>query len=162
MLAAALKLFAQKGYENTRTLEIAKESGANEALITRYFGGKEGLLLAILKDEDSAQSLVEAESARSSALDFPKVSEGLPLREALKIFFRQGERHVLAKEEFMRIAMSRMLIDPAVAKAVEERFIQRTLRVIMDSLRGYLIDRNPGEAELESIAMLVSTSNHAF
>jgi len=162
LLAAALKLFAQKGYENTRTLEIAKEAGANEALIARYFGGKEGLLLAILKDEDSVQSLVEAESARSSALDFPDVTEGLSLREALGVFFKHGERHVRAKEEFMRIAMSRLLIDPAIAKVVEEKFIHRSFELIQGALRGYLSGEKLTPQELESIALLVSTSNHAF
>jgi AcrR family transcriptional regulator len=162
LLDSATRLFAQKGYENTRTLEIAKDAGANEALIHRYFGGKQGLLFAILKDEGSLQSIVEAESTRSSALDFPKASEGLSLREALGVFFKHGERHVRAKEEFMRIAMSRLLIDPAIAKVVEEKFIHRSFEVIQGALRGYLSSENLSPEELDSIALLVSTSNHAF
>jgi AcrR family transcriptional regulator len=162
LLSAAVKLFAQKGYENTRTLEIAKEAGANEALIGRYFGGKEGLLLAILKDEVSLQSLVEAETNRSSALDFPVATPGMSLAQALREFFKHGERHVREKEEFMRIAMSRTLIDPTLAKVVEEKFINRTFEMIVASLKGYLSNRNLTQREIESIAMLVSTSNHAF
>jgi len=162
LLSAAVKLFAQKGYENTRTLEIAKEAGANEALIGRYFGGKEGLLLAILKDEVSVESIVEAESNRSSALDFPVAMPGLSLSQALREFFKHGERHVREKEEFMRIAMSRTLIDPAIAKVVEEKFINRTFEMILSALRGYLSNQNLSQREIESMAMLVSASNHTF
>ncbi len=162
LLGAAVRLFARKGYENTRTLEIAREAGANEALIARYFGGKEGLLQAILKDEVSVQSLVEAESSRSVALEFPRASDGLSLGDSLRVFFQHGERHAREREEFMRIAMARMLVSPEMAKIVQEKFIDRTVERIIEALREHLVRRKIPECDIEAVAMLVSASNHIF
>ena len=48
ILEAAIELFAQKGYANTSTSEIAKRAGVAEGTIFRHYGTKEKLLLAIL------------------------------------------------------------------------------------------------------------------
>lgn len=49
VLLAALKLFAQKGYDQTYTGEIAAVSGMSEATIFKYFKTKDSLLLEIVK-----------------------------------------------------------------------------------------------------------------
>jgi AcrR family transcriptional regulator len=49
LIVAATKLFARHGYEATRTAEIAACAGCAEGLIHRYFGGKKGLLLALIQ-----------------------------------------------------------------------------------------------------------------
>jgi AcrR family transcriptional regulator len=46
LLDAARPLFAQQGYEATTVGQIAQVAGFSPNLITRYFGGKEGLFLA--------------------------------------------------------------------------------------------------------------------
>jgi len=45
---AAVQLFAEKGYANTSTSEIAKRAGVAEGTIFRHYGTKENLLLSIL------------------------------------------------------------------------------------------------------------------
>lgn len=50
ILQIALKLFAEQGYENTPTSQIAKVAGVSEGLIFRHFENKEGLLKAILEE----------------------------------------------------------------------------------------------------------------
>ena len=50
ILAIALRLFAQQGYDSTPTSQIAKEAGVSEGLIFRHFQNKEGLLQAIMED----------------------------------------------------------------------------------------------------------------
>ena len=55
LLRAAVDLFSRLGYDAATTKAIAAEAGLNEQLITRYFGGKVGLLAAALAafvDED--------------------------------------------------------------------------------------------------------------
>ena len=42
-MAAAEKLMAVSGYESTSTRKIAEEAGVNMAMISYYFGSKEGL-----------------------------------------------------------------------------------------------------------------------
>jgi AcrR family transcriptional regulator len=50
ILAAAKKHFARSGYDGAYLRDIAAEAGADAALINRYFGGKDGLFAAALKD----------------------------------------------------------------------------------------------------------------
>lgn len=44
----ALELFADRGYEQASTVLVAKEAGVSEALIFKYFGTKEQLLISII------------------------------------------------------------------------------------------------------------------
>jgi AcrR family transcriptional regulator len=44
---AAKRLFAKQGYAGTSVRQICEEAGANVALVSYYFGGKEKLLLSI-------------------------------------------------------------------------------------------------------------------
>lgn len=46
LLDAARPLFAQHGYAATTVTQVARAAGFSPNLITRYFGGKEGLFLA--------------------------------------------------------------------------------------------------------------------
>lgn len=48
VLKASLTLFAQKGYENTSTLDIAHLAGVSEGTVFKHFKTKDGLLQAIL------------------------------------------------------------------------------------------------------------------
>jgi AcrR family transcriptional regulator len=50
ILAAAKIHFARSGYEGAYLRDIAADAGADAALINRYFGGKDGLFAAALKD----------------------------------------------------------------------------------------------------------------
>jgi TetR/AcrR family transcriptional regulator, fatty acid metabolism regulator protein len=47
IMDAALRIFAEKGFQNTTISEISKEAGVSEATIYEYFGTKEDLLFAI-------------------------------------------------------------------------------------------------------------------
>src|SRR5438270_7150578 len=49
ILAAAKRLFAQRGYENTATVAIARLAGTSESQLMKHFGSKEGLLEAIFE-----------------------------------------------------------------------------------------------------------------
>jgi len=47
IMDAALRIFAEKGFQNTTITEISKEAGVSEATVYEYFGTKEDLLFAI-------------------------------------------------------------------------------------------------------------------
>lgn len=49
IIKAAELLFSEFGYEGTSTRQIARESGANLAMINYYFGSKEGVFLEIME-----------------------------------------------------------------------------------------------------------------
>lgn len=48
LLDAAGKLFAERGFDRTTVRDIAKEAGANQSLLFRYFGSKEALFEAVI------------------------------------------------------------------------------------------------------------------
>ena len=48
ILEAAEKLFSELGYEGASTRQIAKEAGANMAMINYYFGSKEGVFMELM------------------------------------------------------------------------------------------------------------------
>jgi AcrR family transcriptional regulator len=50
LLAAAKRLFAAQGFENTSTMSIARASGTSESQLVKHFGSKEGLLEAIFEE----------------------------------------------------------------------------------------------------------------
>lgn len=49
LIEAAEKIFSQVGFEGATTRMIAQEAGTNLSLINRYFDGKYGLLIALVK-----------------------------------------------------------------------------------------------------------------
>ncbi|MGE5698808.1 MAG: TetR/AcrR family transcriptional regulator [Deltaproteobacteria bacterium] len=50
ILAAASRLFAEKGYANTPTSEIAREAGVAEGTLYHHFGSKDGIFLTIFDE----------------------------------------------------------------------------------------------------------------
>jgi AcrR family transcriptional regulator len=60
-------LFATRGFEATRTADIARTAGCAEGLIHRYYGSKRGLLLSILE----TSRLLPEESPDASRPDSP-------------------------------------------------------------------------------------------
>jgi AcrR family transcriptional regulator len=50
IMDASLSLFARKGYSGVGVREIAKDATVNVSMISYYFGGKAGILKAIVKE----------------------------------------------------------------------------------------------------------------
>jgi AcrR family transcriptional regulator len=50
IIAAAVRVLAREGIAETTTRKIATEADVNQAMISYYFGGKDGLLYAVLQD----------------------------------------------------------------------------------------------------------------
>lgn len=55
LLVAAVRLFAEKGYDATTTREIGAAAGVDAALIARHFGNKAGLYVAAVRAETGDQ-----------------------------------------------------------------------------------------------------------
>jgi AcrR family transcriptional regulator len=101
LVSAASVLFAEKGYENSSTRNIADIAGCSESLIQRYFKGKEGLLLAVL--EQRHQHSPDAEF-----FDGPLCSS---LAEEARLTFKSGILTVRQRSDTLHIVLSRVLID---------------------------------------------------
>src|SRR5947199_8211630 len=101
LIAAACKLFARRGYEATTTREIAAAAGCAEGLIHRYFGGKEGLLLALIKRQVS-QEVVDL-----ATLPLASTMAG----EVVQLVEWEVER-TWQDREFCKVVIPRALLDP--------------------------------------------------
>src|SRR6478609_6515763 len=95
LLRVARRRFTVLGYERTTTRDIAADAGVNVALISRYFGSKEGLFAAVI--EDSAEvvepwrpaSIDELATALAESLDpdaWPEFEHVNPLVLLLRDF----------------------------------------------------------------------------
>jgi AcrR family transcriptional regulator len=167
LLAAGLELFAQKGFESTRTLDVAKRAGVNESLITRYFGGKEGLLMALLQDPQMEEKLMPTECVQG----LQSMDQASGLKEALDVFFKKSGEAIAEKETFMRIFTSRALLDESIAKSMRKMILDRRLPEIEEGIRGLMSQKSKSgvgvsvklsEEEIEAIALLVGASNFAL
>ena len=88
ILAAAMELFAQKGFRGTTTRDLATQAEVNEAIIFRHFKTKEELYSAIIESkagEDRNARLEELERLASVTDD--------------ETFFRTVGRQFLEKHE---------------------------------------------------------------
>lgn len=69
LLAAAQRLFGQRGYERTTTREIGVAAGVDPALIARYFGSKADLYLAAVATERLGDDGVDERDRNDAPFD---------------------------------------------------------------------------------------------
>lgn len=68
LLEAAEHWFSEQGYENVSVTEVARTAGVVPSLINTYFGGKAGLLYAVVKRHNAPQfAALEAAVAAGGA-----------------------------------------------------------------------------------------------
>jgi len=106
LVLAALKLFAEKGFEGASTREIADAAGANISAIRYYFGDKAGLYRAAFTEP-------LGENAHGCA----DIDPAMPLPEALHFFFAEF-LEPLKRGEAVRLVMKlhfREMIEPTGA-----------------------------------------------
>jgi AcrR family transcriptional regulator len=102
LVAAASELFSRQGYEGTTTRNIAEHAGCSEVLIQRYFNGKEGLLIAVLRrlDNDSVLAFLRRPLCNS-------------ILEEARAMFAFALEMLEKRSHQLRIVHSRVLIDPS-------------------------------------------------
>ncbi|MCX2573761.1 TetR/AcrR family transcriptional regulator [Pedobacter sandarakinus] len=150
ILDAAEKLFCETGYEGTSTRQIAKESGANMAMINYYFGSKEGVFIEIMNNRIagfSSQLKIINEDKISSLEKLHKVIEGYANRIFTNISFHKmmhRELSLTQRPEMydkIREAMSRnmLLLDRIMMNGIEDgSFNQVDVRMVISTIMGTL------------------------
>jgi AcrR family transcriptional regulator len=147
LLAAGVQVFAERGYDAATTREVAQAAGVNEQLIQRYFGGKGGLLLAIIERFGE-------EERRCCAM--PPPCDGVEAE--IKGFLDFHLERACEVGDVSKIALHRSLCDPAVAREIGRQFGETRvplLRQRLEVLRGRgLIGQG---ADLEAAATALSS-----
>lgn len=115
VILAALKLFAEQGFDGTSTQQIATESGMSQATIFKYFKSKEDLLDLIIGP--IMQNLLPI-----YVNDFKKqlVNKHVDLRATIHFVVRNRFQFLVDNQEVALIILSELLTKNDLQKAFKE------------------------------------------
>jgi AcrR family transcriptional regulator len=113
ILATALQVFAERGFDGARTRDIADRAGANLGLITYYFQNKEALWR-------EAVARAFAELQQELAVVTPGDDERLQLEQLARRFVR----FVARRPEFMRLMNDEGKRDSPRMRWLADRFVK--------------------------------------
>ncbi|MFG1795086.1 TetR/AcrR family transcriptional regulator [Nocardia sp. NPDC049149] len=125
--AAALRLFAERGYLNTKIADITTEAGRAAGSFYNHFAGKEELLQALLNDiETQADVVVEGPDHNADFTDPDAV------RFHIEQYWLSYRRHWAVFRSMQQAA----LVNDDFARQLGE-FAKQQLRDIADHLDGF-------------------------
>jgi AcrR family transcriptional regulator len=123
IIEAATREFAEKGYGGARVDAIAARTRTSKRMIYYYFGGKEGLYLAVLEEAYAGIRRAEA------TLDLERLEPEAALRTLTAFTFDYYESH----PEFVRLVMNENIMD--ARHMARSRAIGRLNVAVLDVLR---------------------------
>jgi AcrR family transcriptional regulator len=147
LIEAANAVFAEHGYDAATTREVAERAGCSEGLIHRYFGGKRGLLMAVV------------ESKAAAVLD--EFSSALPGRDNVQEDIEQALLWPLGvlweHRDFMRVSVAQATIDPELGRSVAGRIHNQRVSLVLEKLRRHKeAGRIRPDVDLEAVAQAVA------
>lgn len=129
LIAAGLEVFSRHGADGATTKLISQASGVNESLIIRYFGSKEGLLLAILNRF--------IEQKEQDPLPYAPQSN---LKDELLCYVKHEVESIVENKDFIRVLISKTLVDEdfagkikATAPVVGDKRLEQRLKTLQSS-----------------------------
>jgi AcrR family transcriptional regulator len=87
VMAAARRLFGERGYAATTTADVARRAGVSEGILFHHFGSKDGLLAAVASEY--GRGLAEAMFEGEPLGETPPTAESM-LRRAFRYVREQG------------------------------------------------------------------------
>lgn len=148
LIEAANAVFAEHGYDAATTREVAERAGCSEGLIHRYFGGKRGLLLAVME----AKAAEVLEGHRSALPDLDNVQDDI---EQVLLWPLDA---LWEHRDFMRVSVAQATIDPELGRNVAGRIHNQRVALVLEKLRRH---RNAGrvrpDIDLEAAAQAVAS-----
>lgn len=99
ILQSAKKLFAMQGFEGTTVRQICEDAGANIAMVSYHFGGKEKVFNALFENFISKERRERVEAVKQDPV------------AALKVLIEEVTTFRMAEPELIRILRQEMMID---------------------------------------------------
>jgi len=150
LIEAATPLFAHKGYAAVSIRELAEAANTNSALISYYFGGKEGLYAAVLEAHFSRVSEMLAQVGAKSIPPVERIR-----RYAAAILATHQQMPCLVRFFHAELTNPTPCFEAIVQKTIARlaRFLQDT---IADGIAGgdFKPDLNPAFAAVSLAGML--------
>jgi AcrR family transcriptional regulator len=138
MMTVAEEVFAERGYAATSMDEVAERVGVSKPMIYEYFGSKEGLLVACIRQVRSELRDLTAQSVIGAA------SPEEALRKGLVTFFRFTDDHRRSWDLLLRTEAA--VVGPAAVAEIEAvRQEQTQLHIAV--FTAYLPDADPRALE---------------
>jgi len=145
--AAALELFAARGYAGTSVREVCERAGTTKPMVYYYFGSKEDLYRAMLQEQVAAFA-----RAVGGAVDPPGDARKrlLAFASAYLTFFEEKERHVaLMLREVVGLGAGMVR---ALGRALDEGVTARVQGIITDGVAAGTF--RPCDAETCAVVVL--------
>jgi AcrR family transcriptional regulator len=141
ILAAALKLFSQKGYLGATTRQIAKEAGVAEVTLFRHFLSKEKLF----------EEMIRGYSFLPALRGILPGLEKMGYEEALLAIARRFLATLDERRDLIRIMLAERHLYPSQVKGIFRGFLGEMIRMLADYFRqlqrrGMLRDFDPDVA----------------
>ncbi|HOX90252.1 MAG TPA: CerR family C-terminal domain-containing protein [Burkholderiaceae bacterium] len=152
LLAAGLRIFAEKGYAAASTREICEAAGVNAAAIHYHFGDKEGLYRAVLE-----QPIVEL-AERFAGFDAPELELEEALRRFLGVFLPRAD-----EGEALQLATRLHLREMVEPTAAFRELIERSVRPHHEALVRLIarhVDAPHPDAALHQLALALVAMTH--
>lgn len=154
IMDAALRIFAEKSFQEATISEISKEAGVSEATIYEYFGTKEDLLFAI-PEKISNDTFEESEAV----LPYIKDVEGR-MRAVLLSYVRLYENN----PHYSALVLLQLMSNKRFRQTAAHAAIRRSAHSLLDCIRDGIADgtfRSDADAYLIR-SMLMGTIEHLF
>lgn len=155
---AAVQLFAEKGYANTSTSEIAKRAGVAEGTIFRHYGTKENLLLSIL-----LPFLKESLPGMSESVFREISSQGM---DSLEDFFRAllKNRYQFFKEnrEIFQVFIKELLYNENFRNEIVPHFTENVFQRIRQTIVHFQERGEIRDLPAQSLARTIFTFVFSF
>jgi AcrR family transcriptional regulator len=147
LIAAAVEVFAQRGFDGATTKEVGVRAGVNEGLIQRYFGGKAGLLQAIVGNM-CGERLTACRAAPPSA----------NLKTEIATVLRHEIMQADANRDFLRVFISRALVDADLAASLKAHYKDSRMPHLVERLKHFQADGSLDPAvDLATLAATITT-----
>jgi AcrR family transcriptional regulator len=170
ILAAAVRVFAERGYEATRISDIAREAGVAYGLVYHYFGSRDAILDAVFH-ETWGRLLTAVASAEETAGSAPERLElvvKIVLRswrddpDLIRLIVREVSRGPQFEAELDQIGQAFASLERIVAggqaegtikPGLDPRLCARMLYGALEEiLTGWVLGRLPDDAEAVAAA----------
>ena len=130
IMDAALRIFAEKGFQNATITEISKEAGVSEATIYEYFGTKEDLLFAIPEKISN-----ETFEASSKVIPYIKGIEG-KIR-AIMLFYIELYQ---SNPDYSALVLLQLMSNKRFRQTPAHAAIRRSSHGLLDCIRAGIAD----------------------
>lgn len=153
IIECAIRLFAEKGYANTSTAEIAKAAEVSEGTIFKHYGTKDQLLLSVVLPFIKEFFPMMTQEVMGEILKENSVS----FEDFLRAFLRNRSDFLMENKEIFRVLVKEVMYrDEALRMELFNYFLQQVPPILGQIIEGFrargeVVDQPP-ERILKTIA----------